>query len=474
MVDFSQKPFILTHLNGRREGVIFFMADPKTNSLSLAELPTWARPHFETDKRFHCVVAHRKAKKTKSAFTYLIWKAIQTPASYWYIAQSYSISRENIWENPYMLSSLPQNLLIGKDAKQLMWRLRTVNGKVSRIYLKGGDRPDLMRGPTPFGVVIDEYATLKKEIWDEVISPIIFANPSAWVWIQGTFKGPNHLYLLYNQALKNPQQWETTFLKASESGILSPEALKQAKTTMRKEIYLQEYENAVIEGGASFFRRVDEVVKGKFENYNPNYYYVAGVDFGRLVDATVAKVFNMTTNAEAASLEIINESFERQCEQLSKFLDKYNCYAYCDASSMGGKEAISVLAKFYNKVEGLQFNQKTKSDYLENLAIFIENKYLSLTNEDYKLIAELKSFQYDVTDKGTMIIGTQKGHDDHVIATALAVYQLQKRKLYFQPQEDKTPKELEKEELQAMIKKSISILNGSEFDNRIQEEYNDY
>lgn len=442
-------------------------------TFSLAELPSWARPHFETKKRFHCIVAHRKAKKTKSAFTYIVWRALQTPASYWYLAQSFAIAKENIWQNPYMLSSLPKNMIVGQDAKQLMWKIRTINGKYSYIYLKGGDRPDLMRGPTPFGSVIDEYAVLKKEVWEEVIAPIVFSNPTAWAWIQGTFKGPNHLYLLYNQALRNPNEWETTFLKASESGILSPEALRLAQQTMRKEIYLQEFENAVVEGGASFFRRVDDVVVGKYESYNSNYSYTAGIDFGRLTDSTVAKVFCTNTNNEVASLEIINESFERQCEQLARFLDKYNCYAYCDASSMGGKEAVSVLEKFYNKVEPVNFSQKTKSDYLENLAIFIENKYLTLTEEDYKLLAELKSFQYDVTDKGTMVLGSQKGHDDHVIAAALAVYQLQKKKLSPLTQKDKTHKELEKEELKEMIKRSISILGG-EFDNQLNEEYNIY
>jgi len=88
--------------------------------IQMAELPLWAKKHFESKKRFHLVVAHRKAKKTKTAFTYLVWRAIQTSASYWYLAQSHAICKENIWNNPYMNSSIPKKLIVSRDTSKLM------------------------------------------------------------------------------------------------------------------------------------------------------------------------------------------------------------------------------------------------------------------------------------------------------------------------------------------------------------------
>jgi len=138
-----------------------------------------------------------------------------------------------------------------------------------------------MRGPTPFGVVIDEYDSLKPEVWTEVISPIIYSNPVSWVWIQGTFKGPRHLYELYQEAIANPDKWEVTFARASDTGIIPENALEDAKKSSRKDIYLQEYECQVIADSAHFFRGVDDVFTGNFQPYNPSLSYVGGVDFGR-------------------------------------------------------------------------------------------------------------------------------------------------------------------------------------------------
>jgi len=149
-----------------------------------------------------------------------------------------------------------------------------------------------------------------------------------------------------------------------------------------------------------------------------------------------------------------NLDFKRQIEQIANCASKYNAYLFADATSMGSAEATHELEEVYPKVEGIRFDNKTKNSILENLAIFIENKYLTLAKEDDKLRDQLKRFQYDIKDNGTMVLGTQKGHDDHVIACALAVYQLQKKATVI-PQRQLTSQEIEAAELNHMIQESL-------------------
>lgn len=443
-------------------------------NINLGTLPNWAEPHFKTRKRFHLVVAHRKAKKTKVAFSFLAFKAMQKAGHYWYIAQSQSICKENIWNNGYIYSSIPKDLIVARDASRLMTKIKCLNGGYSFIYLKGADRPDLMRGPTPFGVVIDEYATLKPEVWYEIVSPIIYANPEAWVWICGTFKGANHFYELYLDAVSHQDAWQVTFLPASKSGIIPPAALEEARKSSRQEVYDQEYECKVVTDATHFFKGVDDVFNCNFEKYDYTCPYFAGIDFGRVRDATVCKIFNGNTNHEANSLEIINKPFSFQVKKLTEFLKSYNAFAFCDATSMGSRAAYEDLKTVYPKVDGINFNNRIKVGMLDNLAIFIENKYVSLAREDLKLKDQLKRYEYDVKDNGILTLGTQKGSDDHVIACALGVYQLSKRTPKKEDKKEISIEEMRKLEDKHLIEvaqqKAIDRLNG--FDNEIWEEYN--
>ena len=41
------------------------------------------------------------------------------------------------------------------------------------IRLYGADRPDALRGPYLDGVVLDEFADMKPEVWHEVVRPML-------------------------------------------------------------------------------------------------------------------------------------------------------------------------------------------------------------------------------------------------------------------------------------------------------------
>lgn len=433
------------------------------------QLPKWAQKHFESSKKFHCIVAHRKARKTTAAVAYLSYRASNEPASYWYIAQTFGVAKENIWINSKMIFSMfDEAEIVSKNSSDLTMRVIAKNG-FSDIFFKGADRPDLMRGPTPKGVILDEFSILKPEVWEEIIAPIVYAS-DGWIFFLGTPKGKNHFYKLFEEAKANQEKWETTYLPASQSGILSEEALKDARKTMRQDAYMQEFECAWLEGANQFFRNVDNVFKTSFlKQPIENKRYVAGIDFGRIKDSTVIKIFDKESREQVFSDAFTNIQWGLQKARLLEVLRKWNCWALVDSTSLGGRIALDELQRDYTKVEGVDFTQRSKADLLEKLAVFIEQNYLSLAREDEILKNQLRLFEYDVLDSGAIKIGTQSEQDDHVIATALAVWQLDR------PQKEEIKKEFTFDEMRKQeIAEAIKKANQGEVGQEFKEDYTNF
>ena len=63
------------------------------------------------------------------------------------------------------------------------------------IRLYGADNPDVLRGPYLDGVVLDEFADMKPEVWHEVIRPML-ADRHGWATFIGTPKAERVLAAL--------------------------------------------------------------------------------------------------------------------------------------------------------------------------------------------------------------------------------------------------------------------------------------
>lgn len=130
-------------------------------------------------------------------------------------------------------------------------RVELVNGASIRLY--GADNPDALRGPYLDGVVLDEFAQMKPDVWSSVIRPQL-ADRNGWATFIGTPKGKNEFWKLYDNAVKKPELgWFHKMLKASESGLIPPKELDSLKLEYaeRPDEYAQEFEcefEAAIQG----------------------------------------------------------------------------------------------------------------------------------------------------------------------------------------------------------------------------------
>lgn len=110
----------------------------------------------------------------------------------------------------------------------------------ARIRLYGADNADRMRGLYFDHVVMDEYADMNPSAWNEVIRPALADRQGAATFI-GTPKGRNAFYDICERAQNDPA-WFFMSLKASETGIVAPEELADARASMTLEQYQTEFE----------------------------------------------------------------------------------------------------------------------------------------------------------------------------------------------------------------------------------------
>lgn len=110
-----------------------------------------------------------------------------------------------------------------------------------RVRLYGADNPDALRGIYLDGVVLDEYAQMRGFALAEVLWPCL-AERKGWAAFIGTPMGRNSFCEMYEKGLKEPKDWHTFMLKASETGLLDAEALDQLRSSMSPDQYQQELE----------------------------------------------------------------------------------------------------------------------------------------------------------------------------------------------------------------------------------------
>lgn len=194
-------------------------------------------PYHNRQQRWAIIVAHRRFGKTVGAVNDIIKQAVTCPLQhgrYAYIAPFLSQAKEVAWE---YLKRYTRPIQTNANESELWVEL--ING--SRIRVHGADNPDRLRGAYLDGAICDEYADWRSSVWGEVIRPMLADRRGSATFI-GTPKGKNEFYQLYQHALKNPNEWFSLMLKASDTGILHPDELSDAKAQMTPEQYEQEFE----------------------------------------------------------------------------------------------------------------------------------------------------------------------------------------------------------------------------------------
>lgn len=204
-------------------------------------------PFHNATNRWRVVIAHRRAGKTVALINECIRGALTCPLPnprFHYVAPFLSQAKSIAWDYvKHYAAPIP-----GVKFNEAELRADFPNG--GRVRLFGADNANALRGLYHDGVILDEFGDQDPAVWTEAIRPAL-SDRNGWAAFAGTPRGKNALYELRNRGLKEEGEWRTWIFKASETGLLSPADLKDARDSMDESAYAREYEcdfEASIEG----------------------------------------------------------------------------------------------------------------------------------------------------------------------------------------------------------------------------------
>lgn len=141
-----------------------------------------------------------------------------------------------------------------------------VNGR--RLYIKGADNEEALRGEGLQFVVPDEYADMKPHVWEDILDPALMDCEGDAMFI-GTPKGRNHFYKMFSGALAHDPgyaEWEAFHFESGDNPFITDREIERLlkNPNKTKDVILREIK-------ASFASRTASTL-------NPDLFIIIPVD----------------------------------------------------------------------------------------------------------------------------------------------------------------------------------------------------
>lgn len=206
--------------------------------------PRYPQVHAELEAHRFCVlVAHRRFGKTVLAVNHLIRQAATSArqqAHFGYVAPFRTQAKAVAWD---YLKHYTRNFPGRKvNETELAVNIPSTAGG-ARIRIFGADNPDSLRGLYFDGIVLDEVAQMKPDVWEEIIQPALADRQGFAVFI-GTPKGINLFSQLYHHAVEeqargNPQ-WGALSFPVTETSSLPAAEVERLRAELSDAKFRQE------------------------------------------------------------------------------------------------------------------------------------------------------------------------------------------------------------------------------------------
>lgn len=195
--------------------------------------------------------------------------------AYYYFFPTYAQGKKALWEGRgkdgvKYIDHFPAELVDGKPNDTEM-KIKYKNGSLFQVV--GVEDIDKVVGTNPIGTVWSEFPLQNPKAW-EYMRPVLAEN-GGWAIFNGTPRGKNHAYKLYEMAIKNPK-WFVTKLTVDDTNVLKPEDIQEERDSgMTEDMIQQEFYCSFISAvqGAIYWQEVTDAEKnGQFKEvpYDPS------------------------------------------------------------------------------------------------------------------------------------------------------------------------------------------------------------
>ena len=178
-------------------------------------------------------------------------EALQGKKDVFYVAPTFQQAKDVIWG--VFKEIIPLGMGVATAYHENTGVITLVNNR--RIHLKGSDRPDTLRGVGLQFVVIDEYASMKASVWEQILRPAL-SDVQGKMMAIGTPAGRNHFYDLFNLASdpENGDEWGAWHFTSYDNPFIKSSEIDAAKKTLSTYAFRQEYEASFEAASSDLFK----------------------------------------------------------------------------------------------------------------------------------------------------------------------------------------------------------------------------
>jgi len=311
---------------------------------------------FRDMSRFKVIAAGRRYGKSYLSTFIILTKAFDKPdQNLFFVAPTFAQARQILWE---ILKDKVRNGL-AKKINESRLEVELING--TRIFLKGADRPDTMRGVSLDGIVLDEFATIRdpENVWMQVIRPAL-SDKLGWAVLISSPKGRSYFYDLYNNAKSN-EEWTSWQFTTLDGGYVTDKEIIAARNDMDERSFNQEYLADFVSFTGLVVPNFNRELNKSIEAITEHDTLIFGVDFNiNLMPCIVFVKRGDTLHAVDEFFGSFNTA--ELMEAIKHRYPKHKKLFHTDASgtqnrsSAGGKTDITIIRDSGFKIQNLTKN----------------------------------------------------------------------------------------------------------------------
>lgn len=291
------------------------------------------------------------------------------------------------------------------------------------VAARSGHRPDSLRGDEATHVVVDEAAFVSGALVDDILAPML-ATTNGRMSLVSTPNGFNHFWKRFLAGGRRGV-WSGRG-PSGENPHVSKRFLKSQAASVSDRTYRTEYEAEFVDAAGVLIRNdlielaicqpVDDAPSGSIS---------AGVDWAKSRDhTTVAIVRGWGKQKVVVSAERLPRGdYGAMIGSVARRIEESGATSVAaDCTGLGDNPTSLLAQRLRVPVIPYSFNVSSKGVLIERLVAAFELSEIRMARNQ-ALIDELRSFRAEVLPGGGVrYAAAGSGHDDLVIALALALY----------------------------------------------------
>lgn len=293
------------------------------------------------------------------------------------------------------------------------------------IEFFSGESADNIRSRSFDLFLLDEFAYLKdqKNVWEKIIRPTLSDRRGKAVFASSP-NGGDFFYELFMKGQKDSVTYHKSYVSYNFPTITNPyidtSEIEEARDTLTERSFRQEYLGEFLLSDAEVFNNIDGVSRlVSKQPYEGN--FVMGADLARENDFSVITLIDVDRNEQVAYYRFTGVNFQTQIEEIISIYHQWKpAVFYCESNSFG-KVIVEFLQSRGIDVEDEYTTHTQKRLYIEQLQLDIEKENILLLRDAIQM-EELRNFGIHKTPSGNVTYKANMGHDDMVMALAIANY----------------------------------------------------